>query len=70
MTHVVECFPANLKRLHIHDMTGMSALGQKQTFAASAQCPLSGLKRTWIEYDWMSANDPKRTSPVPFKIPI
>jgi hypothetical protein len=34
---------------------------------AVSQCPLSGVKRTWVDALHMSAYDPKRTSTTPFR---
>jgi hypothetical protein len=30
-------------------------------YRRAAECPLSGVKRTWLPHRKMSANDPKRT---------
>jgi len=37
-------------------------LAQSGHFETEFQCPLLGVKRTWIESALMSAFDPKRTS--------
>jgi hypothetical protein len=39
-------------------------LAQSGHFAAEFQCPLLGVKRTSAKHAGMSANDPKRTSPL------
>ena len=43
------------------DLTGMSAIGTKQTSAGALQMSAFGVKRTWRFALQMSAFDPKRT---------
>ena len=45
------------------DVRRCPLLAQSRLLGRLNQCPLLGVKRTSLKHGWMSANDPKRTSP-------